>query len=673
MERKKTNRVEKKGKISMQLLVVLIPMIAIFIVVVAAIIFTESKSIITEQAKNGLEKESKANANDISGTLNNIKGYYNGLGDNLEVSAQSEADIKEALQPGMKEYPDMVNDVYVALSDKSFIDGGDWVPADDYDPTTRGWYKTGSTSSTVIFGPPDIDMDTKEMVVNGVRAVSLPNGSQGVLSTDIFLKKLSDAVKEYSPLGTGSSMLFAGASIIGAPTEDYLGVDATTLTNDGFVQEIYKNVSSGKSGEVYLIKGNEGDDYFVSMENVEGTDWTLVSYVRKTDVLKGLYNLQIVTVILVLFMLLISTAIILYLVRRMITKPIKSLTDTISKISDGDFSVSIQKGGNNEIGTMNNSMADYVVRMRQTLGEMKAVTNGLSVEADSSMNAAESMSDQAQKQSQSMVQIHEAMEGVANSVTELATNATELAQAVSEMTERGDATRQIMNELLEKAKKGQQDMDNVQKNMSTISLSMTEMNEVVESVDEAANKINTIVEMINSISSQTNLLSLNASIEAARAGEAGRGFAVVATEIGNLANDSANATTEISNIIRDITEQIKTLYEHSQTSMHDIANSSEAVSETGGTFADIFSALDEAGQTVNDMVGKMDKVGDIATAVAAIAEEQSASTEEVTATVEVAATSAKSVADESQSVDKSAATVAQSSTRIGEFVDSFVI
>ena len=191
MERKKTNRVEKKGKISMQLLVVLIPMIAIFIVVVAAIIFTESKSIITEQAKNGLEKESKANANDISGTLNNIKGYYNGLGDNLEVSAQSEADIKEALQPGMKEYPDMVNDVYVALSDKSFIDGGDWVPADDYDPTTRGWYKTGSTSSTVIFGPPDIDMDTKEMVVNGVRAVSLPNGSQGVLSTDIFLKKLS--------------------------------------------------------------------------------------------------------------------------------------------------------------------------------------------------------------------------------------------------------------------------------------------------------------------------------------------------------------------------------------------------------------------------------------------------------------------------------------------------
>ena len=38
MERKKTNRVEKKGKISMQLLVVLIPMIAIFIVVVAAII-----------------------------------------------------------------------------------------------------------------------------------------------------------------------------------------------------------------------------------------------------------------------------------------------------------------------------------------------------------------------------------------------------------------------------------------------------------------------------------------------------------------------------------------------------------------------------------------------------------------------------------------------------------
>lgn len=667
------NTKEKSGKISVQLLLVMIPMIAFFIVLIAVIIFANATSVITDEATNGLSKESKANANDISKEMNMIRGYYNGMADSLEEASLDKAGIKKVIMPGKTEFPDLVNDVYVALSDKSFIDAADWEPDEGYDPTTRGWYVSGHESSSIVFGKPDIDLDTKEMVVNGSRRVAFKDGKDGVLSTDILLKSVSTAVSEYTPLGKGKSMLFAGPTIIGSPTADYVGADVTTLTSDSFIQSIYAEITAGHQGSVASIKNNKGKDYYVSIESIEGTDWTLVSYVSRADVLQDLNRLGIITVAMVLAMLIVSTLIILFLVRTMITKPVNNLTNTIIRIAEGDFTVNIARGGNNEIGIMNNRMGDYVDRMRDTLGEMKKVTNDLADESENSMNAAKNMSEQAERQSQSMEQIHDAMEGVAQSVTELATNATELAQSVSDMTEQGGATRKIMDDLVEKARKGQQDMDHVQENMGTISVSMTEMNDIVVSVDEAANKINTIVEMINSISSQTNLLSLNASIEAARAGEAGRGFAVVATEIGNLANDSANATTEIGTIIKDITEQIKTLTDHSQASMEEIAKSSEAVSDTSETFTLIFEALNKAGSTVNDMVGKMDKVSDIAATVAAIAEEQSASTEEVTATVEVAAVSAQSVAEESRSVDDSAATVAESSNRIGAFVDTFII
>ncbi|MCR4802793.1 MAG: HAMP domain-containing protein [Lachnospiraceae bacterium] len=663
----------KNKKISVQLMRVLVPMIALFIVAVACIIFINSKEVITREGKESLQIETEANANSISRTMQDIKGYYNALGDSFETTKMDDAAIKVALQPGMKEYPEMVNDVYVAFTDKIFIDGGDWVPPTDYDPTTRGWFQEGMTSDTIIIGTPDIDMDTKQAVVNGIRKVQFADGRTGVLSTDIFLKNIANAVSEYTPLDTGKSYLFAGSQIIGSPTEEYVGADATEPTSDEFLQEIYSKVSSNSVGETYTITGNDDKEYFVALKNVEGTNWTLVSYVKKSDVLKNLSDLLVITVILVAIMLIVSTIVIILLVRKMITKPVNNLTSTISKISEGDFTVSIVRGGNNEIGLMNNKMFEYVERMRTTLGEMKEVTNAIVLEADKSMQAADFMSNQADAQSESMEQIRIAMNGISQSVTELATDATELAHSVSDMNQQGVEAKELMNEVLIKAKKGQEDMNVVQKNMKTISVSMSEMSDVVEAVDVSAQKINTIVEMINSISSQTNLLSLNASIEAARAGEAGKGFAVVATEIGNLAMDSANATTEISSIIRDITEQIKTLSSRSSSSMEEIENSSASVSETGQTFENIFIALDNAGNTVNDMVNKMNRVNEVAMSVAAISQEQSASAEEVTATVDSAADSARGVADESRNVDHSASTVSETAARIGEFVETFTI
>ncbi len=669
------NAAKQKGKhISAQLLLVIVPMIVVAIAILTTFISLRAKSVIESEAQNGLEKEAEANAKAISSKIGEMKKYFDAVTDMLEnTKFQSDADLLEAMQPVMTAFAETPNGAYIGLSNSDYLDPSYWVPDEGWDATTRGWYLDGVGKKEMTLGTPYIDADSGSMIASMSREINLQDGRSGVIASDVVLAGISKTTSEYKPLGTGSTMMFDGSIMVASPAEDQIGKDVSEYPNDGFIQEVAGIVSAGGTDELKTIHGTDGYDYYVAFDAVEGTNWYLVSFVKEDDVLAPVKNFIIISIIIALVMVILMTMVMQIIISKMISKPVTSLTDNITRISQGDFTVDIEKGaGNsNEIGVMNNNMFEYVAQMRNTLTELKDVTDKLAHEADNSKNASSDLNEQADEQSKAMQQIQGAMDDMADAVTELANQATTLAQEVSNLTDKSHQTKDTMASLVNKAKDGQRDMGVVQSGMSGIAKAMEDMNSVVGEVGESANKINSIIEMINSIASQTNLLSLNASIEAARAGDAGKGFAVVASEIGQLANNSAESTTQISNIIKDITAQIQELSDKAQANMVEINANMEAVNTAGSTFEEIFKSLDETSDIVGEMISKVGSVDEIATSMAAISEEQSASTQEVSATATTLASSAEQVAENSKGVDTSAAAVSESSDKIGDLIGQF--
>jgi len=673
MDQKKTVTKKSKSSVSGKLLAVLIPMVSVAIMIIMLIVATQARKIIVELAKSNLEGEANYYAQKISREITNLTEFLDANAETLQtVRFDSDKAMADYLTPTLTKSSYIPNGMYVATSDGAWIDPSGWEPEPGYDATTRDWYIEGTGHTSFALGEPYVDESTGGMVVSFSRTVNIPDGRSGVAAADYALDGIVEEIGSIKPLKTGGAMLLSNDKILSYFTTEFNGSSVNEHADDVFLNAAYNLATSG-SEEVAELKSQNGMTYYVVAKTVPGTEWKLITSVSKNDVLAELNRFQVVCIIIMLIMIVIISLIMFRLITLMVSKPVGLLTENITKIADGDFTVQIPSGGNDEIGLMNNSMKEFVDQMRGTLGDIQSETNKLATEAENSKDASGKLNIEATEQSSNMGQIKDAMDGMAAAVQELAENATELANEVSDLMEQGKSTGETVSVLVEKAKNGQRDMDHVKAGMESVANAMTEMNEDVQAVGVSAEKINSIIEMISSIAEQTNLLSLNASIEAARAGEAGKGFAVVATEIGQLANNSAESTTEIADIIKDITAQIRSLSEKSEANMKEIENSSEAVDVAGKTFEEIFENLDITSATVSEMIDKIGNVDTIATSVAAISQEQSASTQEVTATTDNLAASAREVANESRGVDESATTVSSAAATIEDFVKTFRI
>lgn len=656
---------KKMVPIMTKLLGTILPVVIVIVLLLVGVSYFISKSIITGYSKSLLNSSIENQSNEIESWLNENLAAFQSVKQTIEGTVSDEESLQAVLDQYYGYNDNYPEGLYVAEENGKLLvaDGSE---KKESNPTESVWYQDGLTRLNMGFTDAYTN-ENGEAVISASGILNDNSGVMKVISADLSLQRISIIVNSFVEMDDAQAFLINSSDgTILAHRDNSLISTKLSDSDSSLMKEIDEKRQQGDY-DMEEINGN-----LTAFKEISGTDWLLVSYIPTSTIYADINTVRTVMLVIAAISVLILAVLISQVIRVTI-KPVKELTNIITSMTEGDFTVSVAAKSNDEIGVMSAGVERFIESMCNMIASIHGVSGKLHAQADSSNQVSGEMYNASKTQSQSMQELNNTVEQLSLSVNEIAENATTLAMVVADTREDGEQVDGKMKETVEASRKGKTDMQNVGNAMQSINESVLKLQQAIDKVGKASEEITNITGVISGIAEETNLLSLNASIEAARAGEAGKGFAVVATEIGQLAQNSANSVHSIENLISEINELVKDAVRQADDSVSNINSSSELVGDALKTFDLIFDNIDVVSNLVKQMIEKVEKVDGVASSVAAISEEQAASSEEILATSDTMVEQANSITDNSQAVAHDAEELTESAKELAKQVEMFQI
>lgn len=666
---KSTPSGEKAGKlisIKMKLIGIIVPVIIILVVVMIMLSYTISSNIIEKNASDLLESSISYQSASIAAWLDENLASFSMEKRTIEKTKPSQEQLQKILDSSYNYNSNYPQGVYIGDAD------GNVMKASESDKNYTNakdsiWYKEGLSRVNMRYSSA-YKNEEGDNIVSASAIINDGSDNVRVLAGDVSLTRITTIVNSFVKMDDAAAFLVDSSdkTILAHRDSSLISTKLETTNKDSYLAAVAKKINKRQYDQVDL-EGN-----LTSITAVPGTDWVLVSYVPNEIIYSDVNSLRVKMIGIAI----VSILILMLLIERIthiVIKPVRGLTDTITTMSNGDFTVNVNTTGQDEVGKMSRSVEQFIVAMRGMIQQIRLISQQVSHQSETTNEVSVDMNNVAKIQADSMQELNNTVDQLSESISEIADNATSLAMVVNDTKGTSMQVEECMNKTITISKKGKEDMRQVNTAMENISDSIKKLDVAIDKVGKASNEITDIVNVIGSIAEETNLLSLNASIEAARAGEAGKGFAVVASEIGKLAQTSTESVENIVQLITEITHLVEETVSQAQVSMSSINESSTMIDTALGTFDQIYEDINVTGDLIEKMLNKVGEVDEVATNVAAISQEQAASAEEIHATSENMVQQANNIANSSESVMKDAQELSDSAVSLNEELARFKI